>query len=57
LTSEFALLSPADESTLLVLLKKNRDVSSMPETEFVANAKDHLPSKRLESVVVETGFA
>ncbi len=57
LVSEFSLLSPADALTRLVLLKKNRDVSSMLETEFVANANDHLPSKRLESVVVETGFA
>ena len=44
-------------SSRLVLLKMKRDVSRIVDAELVANANDHSPSRRLESVVVDTGFA
>ena len=44
-------------SFLFVLLSRKRDVSRIPDADFVANAKDQSPSSRLESVVVETGLA
>lgn len=44
-------------SFLFVLLSRKRVVSKIPDADFVANAKDQSPSSRLESVVVDTGFA
>lgn len=44
-------------SVLFVLLSKNREVSRILDADFVANANDQSPSRRLESVVVDTGLA
>mmetsp|Transcript_16535 Transcript_16535/g.34743 ORF Transcript_16535/g.34743 Transcript_16535/m.34743 type:complete len:230 (+) Transcript_16535:563-1252(+) len=39
-----------------VLLRRNLDVSRIEDAEFVAKANDQSPSRRLESVVVDTGL-